>query len=345
MLIEKEPKHSKKFCPTCEGAFESTPMVVCPRDGTLLLPEHSEDAALPEKYKIVKRLAFGTVSTIFECVDESTNMSVAVKIPRIGIKDPQSTLKKERFLRQVSAHKFLSHRNIVPILHDGVTDRGTPFLVFELVEGGLSLADLQGQLRDLPLSYFKEIFIQTCEALEFAHSKDILHQDLSPGDILIGKTENDGIKIKVTDFAKGAALLHGENRSQQSTARKDLFGNASFMSPEVGMSQPLTAASNVYSLGCIMYSVLSTREPFEGMHWAAIMLKKINDNQLPLELNSRDAVSQSIEAIVAKCLKVDPHDRYQSVKELKTNLEKFPLDKSKTRYSVLSSVLKTRLNR
>jgi serine/threonine protein kinase len=144
-----------------------------------------------QNYKALKVLGTGKHSIIYEGRHRVTNEPVALKLLNIELNSPQYTKKLSRFSGPVDAHSKLVHRNIIRIFDSGFNIEGKPYLACELVKDGFSLAHLPGKLKLLPPEYFLEIFVQACDALQFASKEGLIHQDLSTGDLLISEAEND----------------------------------------------------------------------------------------------------------------------------------------------------------
>jgi serine/threonine-protein kinase len=296
---------------------------VCNADGTLLMRADDEihlGVIISRRYEVLKALARSRSSWVLEANDQQTNEHVAIKLFSTGEEHPQIVRKAQRFMRQAEDQRRLNHRNVVPLLAHGTTSEGNPFLVFELVPAALSLQQLKGQLNRLPLRYAVELFSQVCDGLQYAHEQGVLHQDLAPGDILVKPLDDDGFCVKLTDFAKGSPLLHSDNRTAQLTEAGDIFGHPQYMSPESSRGQTLTVVSNIYSLGCIMFYTLSSVEPFEGAHWGAVLLQKVQEPAPALVPDPIDGTASFLLRIVTKCMANDPTARYQSASELRAAL-------------------------
>ena len=325
LLVRMAPeKIAKKRCTQCQALYTKR-VAVCPADGCELedIVEEIDDSSLrcfAQSYKASRVLATGKHSVVYEGKNIATDEPVALKLLKIELNEPQYAKKLSRFSGPADIHSKLVHRNIIKIFDNGFNIEGKPYLAYELVKDGFSLSHLPGKLKILPVEYFLEIFVQVCEALEFASEAGLIHQDLSTGDVLISEAANDSIEIKVTDFAKGAPLIHGDNRDLQMTEIGDLFGHPEFMSPEVCMGKPVNAAAMIYSLGSVMYCALSETKPFDGAHWAAIMLTKFHEAPPPLVFNLGSEKTEKIQGIIERCMHFDPDKRFASISDVKTEL-------------------------
>jgi eukaryotic-like serine/threonine-protein kinase len=315
---------AKKRCGQCEALYTNR-VTVCPIDGGELEeivggPEDSSLRCFARNYEASRLLATGTHSLIYEGRNMTTNQPVALKLLNIQNNEPQYSKKLSRFSGPVDLHSKLVHRNIVKILDNGFNVEGSPYLAYELVKDGFSLAHLPGKLKMLPPEYFLEILVQVCDALEFASKEGLIHQDFSTGDVLISEAENDSIEIKVTDFAKGAPLIHGDNRALQMTGVGDLFGHPEFMSPEVCKGDQVNESAMIYSLGTVMYCTFAETKPFQGAHWAAIMLNKFHHEPDPLVFEFGSEITEKIRDVIERCMQMEPSERFASIADVKSAL-------------------------
>jgi len=327
-----------KQCPACKQKYNGT-QVVCTEDGTLLMRYDEEmhvGKIISDRYELLKALAESRNSWVLEANDRESNEHVAIKIFSTGDEHPQIVRKAQRFMRQAEDQRRLHHENVVSLFGHGTTSEGNPFLVFELVSDAISMQDLKGQLNRLPLGYAVQLFSQVCDGLQYAHEQGVLHQDLAPADILVKPLADDKFCTKLTDFAKGSPLIHGDNRTAQLTEAGDIFGHPQYMSPESSRGQALTVASNIYSLGCIMFYTLSSTEPFEGTHWGAILLQKVQGPAPALVPDPIDGAAGVLLRVVTKCMANDPSARYHSAAELKSALRALLKgDEDEPKFSVL----------
>jgi serine/threonine protein kinase len=295
------------------------------------------------QYTVVRTNARSETAVVLkaEKSDKSDDL-LAIKCLAISKLDPQALRKTKRFIRQQKMHSKLHHENIVKLVDIGRTSDSFPFMAMEYVNGAVPLEYLRGAFGKLPLNYFVEVFSRVCDGLTHAHQQGIVHNDLSPNDILIGKSGRDDFYIKLTDFGKGNPLIHSDNEEEQLTRNCDLFGHPEYMSPEGIKAQPLDARSNIFSLGCIMYLVLSEENPFRGNNWAAILINKMHAKapQLPL-IEAEPALTADLNIMLMKCMERQPENRFQSTEELKHALSHLgvclsePLSHSRIRQAVV----------
>src|SRR5687768_12896724 len=214
----------------------------------------------------------------------------------------------ERFRREAHAAARLNHPNIVAV-YDSGSDDGTHYIVTELVEGE-TLADLLQREGALPPERVVEIARQVCHALEAAHDKGVIHRDVKPGNVMITPQG----RVKVVDF--GIARAAGA----ESVTRTGLvMGSASYLSPEQARGEPGDERSDIYSLGCVLYQMLTGRPPFVAENPISALYQHVNE---PVEqLSSIRPVPAALERVVLHALEKEPAKRFGSVKEMEDALE------------------------
>ena len=316
-----------KRCPACERAYEGK-LVVCEYDGTLLIPVKADfslitDPHLNDRYEVERIIHGGTNSIFTQAKDwQNSCAKVGIKVlTDIHDSDYRSARKIERFERQIERQQKLDHKNIVRILDHGKSKDGYSFIVFEFIDG-FSLAKTKNAIKYLPIKYLLRALCQTCDALSYAAENGVVHNDLSPNDILLYGDPSNNLAIKITDFSKGSPLLHSDNRSLQLTEHRDYFGSPEYMSPEAGFHEELDQRSNVYSLGCILLETISTKSQLVAEHWGAVLLAKLESREYKLYEPWLDVeISAKLEAIINRCLQRQRDDRYQTLIALKKELE------------------------
>ncbi len=239
---------------------------------------------------------------------------VAVKVLNANLADPNWTA---RFQREAQALSRLSHPNIVKVYSFTIMESGQAAMVMELVEGR-SLQDLIDNCGPLSAQRSVSIYKQLCDALGYAHELGIVHRDIKPGNIII--TADD--QIKLLDF--GIAKLLDEQSgvdatkfgAQRLTSTGQFMGTPAFMSPEQCEGKPAEPASDIYSLACVLYFMLTGRNVFGGNTDAEVMLKHCKTTPKLKKLD----VAPDLIRILAKSLKKDPNERYQNCESIQTDL-------------------------
>lgn len=262
---------------------------------------------LGDRYRIIDTLGEGGMSNVYLAEDIILQRKVAVKILRMDLqKEPQILA---RFQREALATSELSHPNIVMVLDVG-TDYGLPYMVMEYVDG----PDLKDYIRkNTPLDLHDVIRImdQILSAMTLAHKHNVIHRDLKPQNILMDKRGN----IKIADF--GIAVALNQNSVTQTNSA---VGSVHYMSPEQTRGGLVTKQSDIYSLGIILYELITGSVPFNGDSAVAIALKHAQE-PIPSIKEKDEKVPQSLENVVLRATAKDPRLRYASAYEMQVDLD------------------------
>lgn len=272
-----------------------------------------------ERYQIVNTLGRGSTGTIYKAMHLFLNRFVALKVlhPQL-IAEPESVA---RFKREAQAISTLSHPNIISIYDFGISAQGgTPYLVMDFSEG-MTLSEYVKGLGRLTPKEAVPIFLQACDALAHAHEHGIIHRDVKPGNILLVKDTDGTQTLKLVDFGIAKMPLGGQ--SLQVTQNGDVLGSPLYMSPEQCMGSTLDTRTDIFSLGCVMHVALTGNDPFIGDNVLDTMYKRtVEDAKSILKTYPHIALPQALDAIVLKALARHAQNRYQTMVELKADLEK-----------------------
>jgi eukaryotic-like serine/threonine-protein kinase len=259
------------------------------------------------RYRILRKLGSGGMANVYLAEDEELGRRVAIKILNERYASDDSF--NERFRREAKSAAALSHPNIVSIYDRGEGD-GRPYIAMEVVEGR-SLKELILQRGPLPIAEAVEYAKQILHAVRFAHRNGIIHRDIKPHNILLGAED----RLKVTDFGIARA------GASQMTEVGSIMGTAQYLSPEQARGAPVTAASDLYSVGIVLYEMLTGKTPFNGDTPVEIAMKHLNEApRPPSEL--RPEVPPELDQIVLRALAKDPHERYQTAEEFSADLDR-----------------------
>jgi hypothetical protein len=243
------------------------------------------------------------MADVFLTHDEVLDRDVALKLLKDQYAEDEEFV--ERFKREAQSAAALSHPNIVSIFDRGESEDGTYYIAMEYLPGG-TLKDRILKRGALPPQVAAEVALQTAEALQAAHKRGIIHRDIKPRNILVAESGD----VKVTDF--------GIARAADATTTShlgDILGTAKYMSPEQAMGEPVGPASDLYSLGIVLYEMLTGRVPFEAETPADVSVKHA-DGLLPYPREVNPEVPEAMDALVMRLLASDPGDRYGSASEL-----------------------------
>lgn len=258
-------------------------------------------------YKIEKVLGRGGMGTVYAGVHDETGERAAIKVlPETLAHDPRF---RERFRSEVETLKKLQHRSIVELYGHG-EEQGILYFVMELVEG----SDLETELRDkrkFPWREVLDIGVQVCGALKHAHDSGVIHRDLKPANLLV---TNERL-IKLTDF--GIAKLFGNTGL---TMAGSMIGTPEYMSPEQAHGHAVTARSDLYSLGCVMFALLAGRPPFHAESVTQV-IDRVRHADPPSLHVFADGIPDEMEAIVRQLLDKDPHKRIATAQLLARRLK------------------------
>ena len=261
---------------------------------------------LGERYRIIDTLGEGGMANVYLAEDIILQRKVAVKILRLDLQNEPQT--QARFQREALATSELSHPNIVSVLDVG-TDHGLPYMVMEYVDG----PDLKEYIRqNAPLDLHEVIRImdQILSAVALAHKHNVIHRDLKPQNILMDKRGN----IKIADFGIAVAL----NQSSV-TQTNSVMGSVHYMSPEQTRGGLVTKQSDIYSLGIILYELITGTVPFNGDTPVSIALKHAQE-PIPSIRKKDQSVPQALENVVLKATAKDPRDRYATAQAMQADL-------------------------
>jgi len=264
---------------------------------------------LAGRYVVSRRVGVGGMADVYLANDTQLHRDVALKILHPQYADDEGFV--ERFRREAQAAAKLQHPNIVQI-YDWGREGDFNFIVMEYVDG-LSLKDYLAEEGPLEIADATRIARDVLAALAYAHRSGLVHRDIKPGNILLG----DENKVQVTDF--GIARAEAASTMTQSGT---ILGTAYYLSPEQAQGQPLDGRSDIYSLGIVLYEMLSGRRPFEGDSPVSIAYKHVREVPRPPSVYRAD-IPRPLEAIVMNALAKKPEDRYSSAALMGRDLEAF----------------------
>jgi serine/threonine protein kinase len=264
---------------------------------------------LDGRFQIEEVLGSGGMSVVYKATQLRVNRHVAIKTLRLQLDTKE--IYRERFQREIASLCALSHPNIVTVYDAIIGPDDQPYVVMDYLRGR-SLEALIEDEGPMSVERFARIAIQICSALEHAHKKGIIHRDLKPGNVVLMDDEMDF--VKVVDF--GLAKIGDQNR--RLTHSGELWGSPPYMSPEQCMGEAQDQRSDLYSIGAVMYEMLTGFDPYRSATTVFEFIK-FHTSVPPPAMHTTNAlvrVPQKVEAVVFKALEKDPAKRYQSAKEL-----------------------------
>lgn len=266
----------------------------------------SKGQKINDRYEIIKTIGEGGMANVYLANDEILERKVAIKVLRGDLSNDEKFIR--RFKREALSVSNLSHPNIVEVYDVGEED-GNYYIVMEYIEGK-TLKQLLQKRGALTLTEVIDIMSQLTSGLAHAHDAYIIHRDIKPQNILI---EDNGL-VKITDFGIAMAL-----NSTQLTQTNSVMGSVHYLPPEQANGKGSTIKSDIYSLGILMYELLTGSVPYKGDTAVEIALKHMKE-KLPSIRKQNPTIPQSIENIVLKATAKNPKNRYESVREMHEDL-------------------------
>jgi serine/threonine-protein kinase len=302
-----------KVCPQC-GVEYDTASRFCPNDGTPLRPKGSTDQfvgrVLAERYHMLKRLGEGGMGKVYLAEHVKMNRQCAVKVMNGALLNDSDSA--QRFAREASNAARIIHPNVAAVFDYGEAD-GVVYLVMEYVEGE-PLTRLLERETALAPARAVDIARQVAEALVAAHELGIVHRDLKPDNIIVAAGRNGRDIAKVVDF--GIAKAIEEAPSESLTRTGLVIGTPEYMSPEQLLGDPVDARSDVYSLGCILYQMLTGRRTFDEPTREQMIKRRLTE-KAPHPRELVQDVPKTLDLIVARMLNRTPQDRYATAAEVR----------------------------
>jgi eukaryotic-like serine/threonine-protein kinase len=276
-------------------------------DTTTPLGDGDGRGTLVGRYALEGLIGQGGMADVMLAVDEVLDRQVAVKILHARYADDPSFL--TRFRREAQAAASLNHPNIVAV-YDFGEDGGRPFIVMEYV-AGQSLRDLLRREQVMPQRAV-EIISDAALGLHYAHERGLVHRDIKPANILL---TDDG-QPKVADFGIARAVS-----SHSVTQTAAVFGTAAYVAPEQAQGENVDRRTDVYALGCVLYELLTGRQPFTAESAVALAYKHVSESPVPPTRLNPD-ISPQLESVVMKAMAKAPEDRYQTARDFSLDLNR-----------------------
>ncbi len=267
------------------------------------------------KYRIVEQLGRGGMAEVYKAYQPGLDRYVAVKVMHSFLADDKDFL--ARFQREAKLVASMRHPNIVQV-HDFDVEGGLYYMVMEFIDGETlktRLQNLEERNQWLSIDEGVRIILAVGSALKYAHRLGMVHRDVKPANVMVDKQGN----VILTDF--GIAKIFAGGSQTQLTATGALVGTPSYMSPEQGMGQPGDERSDIYSLGVMLYQLVTGRLPFEADTPLAVVIKHIND-PLPMPRAVNPDVPEAVERVILKTMAKNPDERYQHVGEMLNDLKR-----------------------
>ena len=257
-------------------------------------------------YRIINQIGQGGMATVYKAYQPSMDRHVAIKVLPKQLAESKEFV--QRFQQEARIIARLEHPHILPVFDYGESD-GVAYFVMRYLEAG-TLKDRMVAKRPLPLNEIDRIFTQLTDALSYAHGHGVVHRDLKPANALVDSQGN----LFLTDFGIAKLL---ESASPRLTQTDAIMGTPAYISPEQAQARTVDQRSDIYSLGIILYEMVTGQVPFEAETPLAIILKHVSDPLPPPSLIQSD-ISPILEQVILKALAKDPEDRFATVAEFFT---------------------------
>jgi serine/threonine protein kinase/Tfp pilus assembly protein PilF len=297
------------FCSKCATQLPSLEKTSVPHTKTLETPvkELTRGTTFAERYEFIEELGVGGMGRVYKVFDKKISEDVALKILKPEISEDEKTI--ERFGNELKFTRKIVHKNVCR-MYDLNDEKGTQYITMEYVPG----EDLKSTvIRVGQLSVGKAVSLakQVCEGLTEAHHLGVVHRDLKPQNIMIDKRGD----VRIMDFGIARSL-----KTKGITAAGMMIGTPEYMSPEQAEMKETDQRSDIYSLGVILYEMVTGRLPFEGDSPLSVAMKHKNENPSdPRELNAH--VSIELSHVILRCMEKDKQKRYQRAEELYSELD------------------------
>lgn len=262
------------------------------------------------RYIIVEELGQGAMGVVYKAVDPLIDRTVAIKTINLDLSRDELESFEKRFQREVQSAGKLNHPNIVTVYDVGRTE-GVAYMAMEFLEGK-ELREILDSGVVLPVEKVVHIAAQICDGLAFAHEHGIIHRDVKPANVMVMK---NGM-VKITDF--GIAQVSSASRTMAGM----VMGSPKYMSPEQVVGQTVDGRSDIFSLGVMLYEMLTGKTPFVGDNISAIMYQILNEEPIPPKAFNQN-IPDSLNYIILRALAKHPDARYQTTKELGRDLRKY----------------------
>lgn len=258
-----------------------------------------------DKYELVERLGHGGMAEVYKAYQPGVERFVAVKILHSHRQDSADFV--ARFRREARAIGRLQHPNIVRII-DFAEQAENDYMVMDYVAGG-TLSDYLQTHSQLSLQAALPLVVQLADALAYAHQQGLIHRDIKPGNIMF--TDNTYTQVVLTDFGLARLLDDAESKLTLSGA---MIGTPTYMSPEAVRGEPCDERTDIYSLGVVLYELMTGKTPYAANTPYSMMMKQANE-PLPLPRTLNPDLPVIVEQLLCKALAKEPSERYQSAAE------------------------------
>ncbi|MEC7519031.1 MAG: serine/threonine-protein kinase [Myxococcota bacterium] len=317
-----------RICPTCRTAYPARGRATCANDGTRLVDAEEYAASKNDpllgqlvagRFHVLERIGTGGMGTVYRAEQSGLDRPVALKVLKRELISDRETV--ARFHREAKAMSLLMHPNTVRVFDFGEDDDGHLFLAMELLEGELLTAWIEREGTP-PIEQAMRTIQEILRSLAEAHSKGIIHRDLKPDNIFLARVEGHSRPVvKVLDF--GIAKVFREDRQidQLETQAGTVFGTPRYMSPEQAQGKTLDHRSDLYTVGTLLYQLLTGSPPFVDDDAVVVMAKHIRETPpSPRVAAPERPIPRTLDKLVMKALGKEPDDRFDNAEAMEARL-------------------------
>ncbi len=271
---------------------------------------------LNDRFRILSPLGSGGMGKVYKAVQTPLDRVVALKILNPNFPAEKDPAFKRRFFLEASLTSKLRHPNTVTVIDYGQTEDGIYFIAMEYMEGQ-TLAEALAHEKTLPWRRVLDVAQQICRSLREAHKLGVIHRDLKPANVmLLNEADHDMVKVLDFGLVKSFLAADAQGGDPEVTQNGVFLGSPQYMAPEQARNVA-DPRSDVYSLGILMYQMLSGRPPFQGKDYLEVIFQHMKEAPRPVrEVNPGAEVPHEVETVVARCLQKDPAGRFQSMDEV-----------------------------
>ena len=307
-----------KFCPRCFKKFGMEPEK-CPECEIRLVAALDKDLTgkvLDDRYEVISVLGKGGMGVVYRAKQKIIDRPVALKVLRRELIQDESSVK--RFLVEAKASSSLRSPHTITLYDFGITQEGLLYFTMEMLEGTV-LTEAILEDSPFPPARAGRIILQACESLKEAHAAGILHRDLKPDNIFLIPGPDGKEHVKVLDF--GIAKILDDGASESITKTGMVCGTPMYLSPEQAVGKPLDARSDAYSLGIILYEMLSGEPPFVDATPVGVLMKQVSEAPAPISARKPEVkIPAALERFLMLVLSKDPDDRPKDIAEMSARL-------------------------
>jgi serine/threonine-protein kinase len=294
------------FCSKCGTPLKDSADLSVSQTKTIRKPNVSSGKTIAGKYKIIEEIGRGGMGVVYKAEDTRLKRAVALKfLPPELTQDEEA---KQRFIQEAQAAAALDHPNICTVYEVDEAD-GQTFIAMSFIDGQSLKEKLEAGPLDIDEA--KDIAIQVAEGLKEAHEKGIVHRDIKPANIML----TDKGRARITDFGL-AKLSGGADLTKAST----IMGTVAYMSPEQAKGEAVDLRTDIWSLGAVLYEILSCKQPFKSDHDQAVIYSILNENPAPI-IKIRKDIPLEMEQVIKKSLQKDPRSRYDHMSVMLADLK------------------------